>query len=148
MAERSFAADFVSDHEDVDALWRKLQKPKTRVELKAEAKPLTTVNEQQFKAAVWRRDRNRCRCCGRKVQKALDRIAERGEVHHLYGRIGDLRFEVKGAILTCLRCHERLTGRVNEKWIVVYPLNSYATFTANHETFVDAASDLQFRRAV
>jgi hypothetical protein len=93
-----------------------LQKGKTRLQVKAEAKPLTTITEKAFKTTVWTRDRKRCRCCGRKVQKTMARVPERGEVHHLHGRGGELRFEAKAAVLVCLTCHEKLTGRVSEKW--------------------------------
>lgn len=122
-------------------------KGKSRLETRMDAKPLTKVTDKQFKAGVWRRDRNRCRCCGRKVERMMDRLPERGEVHHLYGRLGDLRFEVKGAILTCLRCHERLTGRVNEKWVVIPLLEKASRFIANETVYIDAASDLSFQRA-
>lgn len=122
-------------------------KGKSRLEERMDAKPLTTVTDKQFRAGVWRRDRNRCRCCGRKVEKMMNRLPERGEVHHLYGRLGDLRFEVKGAILTCLKCHERLTGRVSEKWITVCR-TALATFTANGERYADAANDFEFKRVV
>ena len=41
---------------------RACPKGKTRLELKVEARPLAKVDEKTFKADVWRRDKNRCRC--------------------------------------------------------------------------------------
>ena len=122
-------------------------KPKTRVELRAEAKPLTVVDEQKFRASVWFRDRNRCRCCGRKVIKTLARVPERGEVHHCSGRAGWLRYDANGAILACLRCHERLTGRVSEKW-KIEPVEVIWWFAVGDDgkKYIDARKQLKFVR--
>lgn len=117
-------------------------KGKTRLELKVEERPLTKVDEKAFKASVWHRDRKRCRCCGRKVVRVMGRVPERGEVHHCHGRTGDLRFEVRAAILVCLTCHERLTGKV------AYKLQAIAskTFTMRQGTFTDATFPIEFKR--
>src|SRR5688572_26597012 len=88
-----------------------IPKGKTRLQETVEARPLVKVTAADFKREVWTRDKNRCRCCGRKVQKILGRVPERGEVHHVHGRTGDLRFESKSALLLCLSCHERVTGK-------------------------------------
>jgi hypothetical protein len=120
-----------------------LQKGKTRLELKTAAKPLTKIDEKKFKASVWHRDRNRCRCCGRKVIKTLARVPERGEVNHLHGRTGDLRFEVRAAALVCLTCHERYTGRVGGHKLVVV---ASKTFAIRQGTFTDATFPIKFER--
>lgn len=86
--------------------------------LKAETK-LIVVDEAAFKAIVRKRDRLRCRKCGRKVVVQMARGVKRCEVHHLYGRRGDMKFDDRFAICVCGECHEQLTGRVNEKWITV-----------------------------
>ena len=78
----------------------------------------------------------------RKVIKSLARVPERGEVHHLHGRAGDLRFEPRAAVLVCLRCHERLTGRVNAHRLVVV---SSQTFTIRQGTLTDATFPVQFK---
>jgi hypothetical protein len=98
--------------------------------------------ERAFKAAVWMRDGNRCRNCERKVFRALGRRANRGEVHHLHGRGGALRHEVRSAILLCLRCHECVTGRVNERWRVV----GTAWFDGSDERLIDATYPVEFER--
>lgn len=130
----------VSNFEDVKP---NLSKGKTRLELKTEARPLTKVDEKAFKASVWHRDRNRCRCCGRKVIKTLARVPERGEVNHLHGRTGDLRFEVRSAALMCLTCHERFTGRVGGYKLIVV---ASKTFQIRQGTFTDATFSIKFER--
>lgn len=94
-------------------------KGKTRLELVEAERKLTTVSDKAFRDAVWTHDKARCRCCGRKVAKVLSLVPERGEVHHVCGRTGDLRFEPKCALLLCKKCHERVTGRVNDKLVIV-----------------------------
>lgn len=118
-------------------------KGKTRLELKVEAKPLTKVDEKKFKGDVWVRDKKRCRCCGRKVVKTIERVPERGEVNHLHGRTGDLRFEVRAAALMCLTCHERFTGRVGGYKLIVV---ASKTFTIRQGTFTDATFPIKFER--
>lgn len=128
---------------DRDDRPRACPKGKTRLEEVVEQRPLTKVTEQQFKAAVWRRDKAHCRCCLRKVKKIIGRVPERGEVNHLHGRTGDLRFEVRAAALMCLTCHECFTGKVGgDKLIVV----ASKTFTIRQGTFTDATFPVTFKR--
>ncbi len=119
-----------------------IPKGKTRLELQVDERPLIRIDEKAFKAAVWKRDLGHCRCCGRKVQKVLGRVPDRGEVNHLHGRTGDLRFEVKAACLLCLTCHERFTGRVNAHRLIVI---ASQTFTIRQGTFTDATYPITFQ---
>jgi hypothetical protein len=112
-------------------------------ETKADTK-VSKVDEQAFKAAVWKRDKSRCRCCGRKVIKTLARVPNRGEVNHIHGRGKDLRFEDRAALLLCLEDHERVTGKVNEKLVIV----PTKTFTVRTETYTDARAPVLFRKVV
>jgi len=123
---------------------RPVPKGKTRLEAHIEQRPLTKVDEKTFRAAVWTRDKDRCRCCRRKVQKVLGRVPERGEVNHIHGRTGDLRFEVKAAILLCLTCHERFTGKVNAHRLRIL---ASQTFTIRQGTFTDATYPVTFEEA-
>lgn len=120
---------------------RAVQKGKTRLELKTEARPLTRIDEKAFRAAVWARDGNRCRCCHRKVDKVLGRVPERGEVHHIHGRGKDLRFEVRAAILLCLKCHEIVTGRIKTTRLFILPTK---TFTMRDDVYTDATFPVVF----
>ncbi len=122
-----------------------LWKPKTRLEELVEERPLTTIDEKEFRRQVWNRDKHHCRCCGRNVQKVIGRVPDRGEVNHIHGRIGDLRFEVRAAILLCLQCHERFTGRVNAHRLRII---ASKTFTIRQGTFTDATFPVQFEEAV
>lgn len=119
-----------------------IEKPKTRLQETIAERALVKVDEKAFKAEVWKRDKDRCRCCGRKVQKILGRVPERGEVHHIHGRVGDLRFEARSALLLCLTCHERVTGRVNEHRLIIHPTK---TFQIRQGRFIDARAPVTFQ---
>ncbi len=121
-----------------------IPKGETRLETAVVDRTQAREDDAAFKASVWHRDRNRCRCCGRKVQKLLGRLPERGEVHHLHGRIGPLRHEVRAAILLCLTCHERLTGRVNQHRLIAAPTK---TFQIGSMTYTDARHTILFTEA-
>ncbi len=121
-----------------------LLKGKSRLQETKDEKTLTKVDEKAFKGSVWYRDRNRCRCCGRKVIKTISRVPNRGEIHHIHGRGKDLRFEVKAAILLCLEDHEKVTGRVAMKYVIV-PTKQ---FTMRGDTFTDASYPVSFKRIV
>ncbi len=118
-----------------------IPKGTTRLQDVVKARPLTKVTDKDFKQDVWTRDKNRCRCCGRKVQKILGRVPERGEVHHVHGRTGDLRFESKTALLLCLTCHERVTGKVNDKLVIV----PTKFVEIKGEKYTDARAKVTFR---
>lgn len=135
--------DYVLTFEEVQALraGRPISKGKTRLQEKVEARPLVRVTEKDFKKEVWSRDKNRCRCCKRKVQKIMGRVPERGEVHHIHGRVGDLRFESKSALLLCLSCHELVTGKVNQHRLTIV---ASKTFTMRQGTFTDARHPVTF----
>jgi 5-methylcytosine-specific restriction endonuclease McrA len=121
---------------------RATEKGPTRLEAKMAAKPLTVVDEKAFRASVWRRDRNRCRSCGRKVLKTLALVPERGEVHHIHSRVGDLRHDARAAILVCKQCHERITGRVNRHRLVIEPTQ---TFLIQQGRFINADFPVTFK---
>lgn len=131
---------------DVARSPRDLRKGKSRLQdAKAEQKR-ELVDEKKFKKEVWARDKGRCRWCGRKVVKCLKRVPERGEVHHLHGRLGDLRYEERAAILLCLEHHELVTGKVNERY-VVQPATKKGTWClprSSFEPLIDARKKLQF----
>lgn len=144
-AIRAFLAERLPTVDDVAAtrVGKPITKGKTRLQETIEAKPLTKIDEKQFKGEVWTRDKGRCRCCGRKVVKTLARVPDRGEVNHIHGRTGDLRFEVRAAILMCLECHEQFTGRVNEHRLQIV---ASKTFTTRQGTFTDATFPVKFRK--
>jgi hypothetical protein len=94
-------------------------KGKSRLEAKVEAKPLVKVTDAQFRKIVRERDKQRCRRCGRKTVVTLENVPLRCEVHHVHGRLGVLRHEDRCALCLCNSCHEKVTGKVNERWAIV-----------------------------
>lgn len=72
-------------------------------------------NAAKFRSGVIKRDGHVCRCCGCKVIRTMELVANRLEVHHIYGRGAAFRFLVRCALVLCFRCHERVTGTVNDK---------------------------------
>lgn len=125
-----------------------LSKGASRLEDKKAAKKLDLVNEKKFKAEVWARDQKRCRHCKRKVIKTIERIPERGEVHHVHGRDGVLAFDSRFALLLCLEHHEQVTGRVAEKWIIEPAKKGGGTLTlpGSPTLLTDARKKVIFRR--
>jgi len=100
--------------------------------------------DQQFRIAIWLRDGGECRKCGSKVYRALTRTATRAEVHHLAGKIGPLRHDIRNGLLCCAACHELLTGRVAERWRVV----GTQFFAGVDHALIDATYAVTFERIV
>lgn len=79
--------------------------------------------ERAFLAAVWKRDQNRCRGCGKRVTRGAPDMLKRGECHHVHGRNvrPEDRFNVAMAAILCRSCHSdpavraRLRATVGEK---------------------------------
>lgn len=63
-----------------------------------------------FLAAVWARDKAKCRVCGCKVFKSLAVSARRGEVHHIEGRADRaVRHDRRNGLLCCAIHHQAFT---------------------------------------
>lgn len=101
-----------------------------------------TVDERAFKKTVHDRDGFVCRCCRCKVIACLARVPERREIHHIHGRIGVLRVEARCALVVCCECHEKLTGKVNEKLIIL----ATKTFKLDGRRVTDARAPVVFKR--
>lgn len=123
-----------------------LPKGRTRLEQRMADDQRVVVTEAGFKKTVWTRDRYRCRCCVRQVVKTPAAVPERGEVHHIHGRGGELRFEDRAALLLCLRCHERVTGKVNDKLVIVGVRFFDLTDKTGPHRYIDARAAVTFRR--
>lgn len=129
---------------DLQRTRRPAQKGKTRLEVRMAQSAQQLTADRAFQREVWTRDRYTCRCCRRKVHRALARIPMRGEVHHLHGRLGALRTESRCALLLCCACHERVTGRVNDRLTI----EATQTFEVDGQTYTDARQPVIFRRSV
>ncbi len=117
----------------------------SRLQVKvAKAKDETKL-EAAWKKAVWKRDGGACRWCKRKVRRCLDLVPDRGEVHHVSGRVVALiRWDRRNGVLLCASCHERITGKVAEKHVVA----SRSTFVVDHVSYLNADKPVTFKRIV
>lgn len=86
-------------------------KPSSRLAQAQAEKKVREERARVFRAAVWSRDKGRCRVCHKAVKRTLGLDPLRGEVHHLRGRnvAPEARYDVGRAVLVCLFDHLRLT---------------------------------------
>src|SRR5262245_9951256 len=96
-----------------------IRKGASRLAQEHEAKTLTVITDAKFRKIVRERDKMLCRRCGRRTRITIELDPLRAEVHHIHGRLGNLRHEDRCALLLCLSCHSKCTGVVDEKWIIV-----------------------------
>lgn len=119
----------------------------SRLEDTKAAQKQELIDDKAFHREVWTRDKKHCRCCGRKVIKTISRVPERGDVHHIHGRLGDLRFEPRAACLLCAECHEKVTGAVAIKLVIVpATAKGYWSYPGKTEHYIDARKRLNFER--
>lgn len=119
-----------------------LSKGKSRLQDTKAEKKLALVDDKTFRIDVFTRDKGHCRCCKRKVSKTISRVPDRAEVHHIHGRRGDLRHEPRAAVLLCCECHEKVTGKVNAKLVIV----ASKTFHIRGQIYTDATFPITFER--
>lgn len=113
------------------------------MQVKAEAVKDEAKEERAWKKAVWKRDGGKCRWCKRDVKKCLELAPERGECHHVSGRVvKEIRWDRRNGVLVCASCHERLTGKVAEK----HKIESMHTFAADGIRYVNADKPIRFVR--
>ncbi len=118
-------------------------KSRTRLEAKVDKRKDDSKDGKDAKDEVWKLDGGCCRWCKRKVQRILDLVPERAEFHHVSGRvIRAIRWDVRNLILLCATCHERLTGKVAEKCLIV----SSHVFTVDRIEYINARKPVQFKR--
>lgn len=116
---------------------------RSRLDEKVEKSKAEDKDEAAWKRALWHRDRGKCRWCARKVQKTLTLCPERGECHHIHGRtIRAIRWDKRAGLLVCQSCHERLTGTVKEKHVII----PSKTFTVDEVAYADADFPVEFKR--
>ena len=79
-----------------------------------------------------------------KVIRTLALKPNRGEAHHVARRDEKLtRYDVRNGICLCSSpCHERVTGRVGEKWISV----GTTYFTVGGRRFINARQSVIFKK--
>ena len=135
---------------DVEAIRRgkPIRKGPSRVSEKDEARKLDEKQLAAFRKAVWRRDKGLCRWCGVKVLKTITLTAKRGEVHHVAGRDDRaVRYDPRNGILLCRSpCHERVTGTVGAKVIIVGA--KFFTVNGLARRYIDAGAKVRFSKVM
>lgn len=115
----------------------------SRLQVKAAKASDDSKDERKAKAEVWKLDGGCCRWCKRKVQRVMDLIPERAEFHHVSGRIvRAIRWDVRNLILLCAACHERITGKVAEKFLIF----SKHTFVVDGIAYINARKRVGYQR--
>lgn len=117
----------------------------SRLQVKAAKAKDESKDERAWKKAIWKRDAGKCRWCARKVLKCLDLTPERGECHHVVPRENRItRWDPRASLLLCASCHERITGKVNERFLLV----ASKTFAIEGVSYPDASKAVRFKRIV
>lgn len=123
-----------------------LQKSATPSRL--EAKDARDKDDEK-KLKVWRdevidRDEHKCRCCGCRVIRTLALNARRFEAHHIAGRDDKaVRTDTRNGLTLCRKCHERVTGLVNDKLTIV----GTVWFTVKGQRYINGDHVVKFQEA-
>lgn len=82
-------------------------KPRPAIEDRIRDRREAEAKARAFRQAVWSRDKGKCQYCGRRVFRMLERLPERGDVHHLRGRnvAPADRYNPRRAVLLCALDH-------------------------------------------
>lgn len=117
----------------------------SRLQVKAAKQKDEAKDEARWKRDVWKRDGGACRWCGRVVARCLDLRPDRGEVHHVSGRVvAAIRWDRRNGLLLCASDHERITGKVAEKFLI----HSKHVFSVDGVQFINADKPVRYQRVV
>lgn len=95
-----------------------------------------------WRKAVTKRDGLKCRWCRCKVVETIARIPKQAQTHHATPREHKpTRHDARNGIRLCGTCHDRITGSVGEKAIIV----ASKTFTLNGREYPDMSQPVQFK---
>lgn len=115
----------------------------SRSQVNAEKRSTDAKDEKKCKTLVWARDGGCCRWCKRKVQRIMDLLPERAEFHHVNGRVVlAIRWDPRNLAVFCRACHEKLTGIVNEKFLI----HSKHLFVVDAVSYIDASKPFRYQR--
>lgn len=118
-------------------------KGESRLQVKDRTDKQDARAEEKWKKAVRKRDGMHCRWCKRKVEICLDLVPERAECNHISGRVVlAIRWDVRNGLLLCCACHERITGKVNERFVIY----STKTFTVDGVSYINGDKPVKFKR--
>lgn len=97
----------------------------------------------KWRKGVTKRDGMICRWCRREVVATLENIPTQAQTHHATPREHrPTRYDVRNGIRLCGTCHDRVTGTVGEKAIIV----ALKTFTLDGREYPDMSKAVQFKR--
>ncbi len=95
-----------------------------------------------WRKAVTKRDGLKCRWCRRKVVETLENLPQQAQTHHATPREHrPTRYDVRNGIRLCGTCHDRITGSVGEKAVIV----AAATFSLEGREYPDMSKAVQFK---
>jgi hypothetical protein len=95
-----------------------------------------------WRKGVTKRDGLKCRWCRRKVVETIKAQPNQSQTHHATPREHKpTRYDVRNGIRLCGTCHDRITGTVGEKAIIV----ASQTFTLNGREYPDMTHAVQFK---
>lgn len=96
-----------------------------------------------WRKAVTKRDGLICRWCRCRVVEILERVPEQSQTHHATPREHrPTRYDVRNGIRLCGTCHDRITGTVGEKAIII----ASAVFVLDGREYPDMTKAVQFKR--
>ncbi len=115
----------------------------SRRELKAEKVKSEAADERRWKKALRKRDGDECRWCKRHVKDCIERLPERRECHHVSGRVVvAIRWDVRNGLTLCGSCHDRVTGKVAERFLI----HSKHTFEIDGIAYINADKPVRYQR--
>jgi hypothetical protein len=120
-----------------------IEKGESRLQKTAREQKDETKQERAWFKAIDKRDKGVCRWCARKTVATIKRVPERREHHHVSGRVVEaIRWDKRNGITLCCACHERVTGKVNERFVI----ESKHTFTVDAVQYLNADKRVKFTR--
>lgn len=144
-------ADFVNldkvptvAQQSIERAGKPLEKGASRSEVKAKDDAADERNLEAWRTAVYSRDEYICRCCKKKVHRTLEMVPDQANAHHIVGRAVKItRYDVRNGATLCRKCHERVTGAVNDKLVIL----GTKVFVIGARKFIDATARLIFKKA-
>lgn len=118
-------------------------KGRTRLDLKMDRVQEDDTAEEQWRRLVRERDEYHCRWCRRRVVVTIELVPDRAECHHLIRRdVEAVRWDVRNGLLLCLACHQRVTGKVQEKFLVV----ATVLYVLDEVEYPNGSEPVEFKR--
>ena len=144
-------ADFVNldkvptlQRQAVERVGKPIEKGASRSEVKAKDDADDERKLDAWRTGVYSRDEYFCRCCRKKVHRTLEMVPDQANAHHIVGRAVKLvRYDIRNGVTLCRKCHERVTGAVNDKLVVL----GTKVFVIGARKFIDATARLIFKKA-